>query len=185
MRRLAGFAMLIAALAASAAASSAAGAQALSVPEVPDAIRAPAGAQLLLEAHASGAQIYRCTQEADGTLHWTLKAPDAELRDDKGALIGRHYAGPTWRHNDGSVVIGKAMAHVESPQPDSAPWLLLRAVGHEGKGVLERVTSIQRIHTRGGQPPPAAQCDAARRDAEARSAYSADYYFYADATGKP
>jgi len=175
MRRLSGFALLTAALAGSAVA----GAQPLSVPEVPDAIRAPAGSQLLLKAHASGAQIYRCMQEADGTLHWILKGPEAELRDDKGTVIGRHYAGPAWRHNDGSVVVGKAIAHVESPQPDSIPWLLLSAVGHEGHGALERVTGIQRIDTRGGLPPPAVQCDAARRDLEARSAYSADYYFYA------
>jgi len=171
-------------LAAALAGAALAGAQTSSAPEVPDAVRASAGARLLLVAHASGAQIYRCTQEADGTLHWTLKGPEAELRDDKGVIIGRHYAGPSWRHNDGSVVTGKAVAHVESPDPDSIPWLLVSAVGHEGHGALERVSLIQRIHTKGGQPPPAAQCSAAQRDVEARSAYSADYYFYAAGNGQ-
>jgi hypothetical protein len=157
-----------------------AGVPASSTPEVPEAIRAPAGTELILTAHAAGAQIYRCTQEMDGTLHWTLKAPDAELRDDTGAVIGRHYAGPTWRHNDGSVVTAKAAAHVESPDPGSIPWLLLSAVSHEGHGVLERVSSIQRIHTRGGKPP-ADKCDPSKPGVETRIPYSADYYFYAPA----
>ena len=152
-------------------------AQGMSAPEVPEPIRVPPGEKLLLETHASGAQIYTCTRGPDGRSQWTLTAPDAELRDASGAAIIRHFAGPSWQHQDGSEVTGKAVAHA-SPDPDSVPWLLLEAVSHTGNGVLARVQHIQRIHTHGGQPPPAARCDAARQRAMARIAYTADYYFY-------
>jgi hypothetical protein len=156
-------------------------AQPPSAPQVPDPIRVAPGEQLLLLAHASGAQIYLCTQAAGGQWQWTLKAPDAELRNEQGTVIIHHSAGPSWRHNDGSEVTGKAVAHVASPDADAVAWLLLSAVSHEGSGVLARVSSIQRIHTHGGQPPPAAQCDATRGGAEVRIPYTADYYFYAPA----
>jgi hypothetical protein len=57
--------------------------------------------------------------------------------------------------------------------------LLLTAASLEGEGVLTRVTSIQRIHTDGGVAPNASTCDASAAGKESRSAYSADYYFYA------
>jgi hypothetical protein len=149
-------------------------------PEVPDKIKAPAGEEVVLQAHASGSQIYVCKQGPEQKLGWILKAPEAELRDQQGAVIGRHYAGPTWKHNDGSEVTGKAAARVE-PDPDSIPWLLVTATGHAGTGVLSSVTSIQRIHTKGGQPPAAAECNASKEGVETKSSYTADYYFYAPA----
>jgi hypothetical protein len=157
------------------------GAQAASRPEVPEAITAPAAEALVLVAHASGAQIYACRNGADGSPHWVLEAPEAQLRNESGAVIGRHYLGPTWKLDDGSEVSGKASAHVDSPDSSSIPWLLVTATGHSGKGLLARVTSIQRIHTKGGNPPVASQCDSAALNTRARSPYTADYYFYAPA----
>lgn len=156
-----------------------AGAQGKSQPDVPEAIKAPAGEQLVLKAHASGSQIYVCRQQADGKYAWTLKAPDAELRDDHGRVIGHHSAGPSWKHNDGSEVTGKAVARVDAPSADSIPWLLVKAAGHSGTGVFAAVTTIQRINTQGGQPPAASECSAGKQDAEVKSSYTADYYFYA------
>jgi len=157
-------------------------AQGITGPEVPESIRAPAGEKLVFRAHASGAQIYVCGPAADGKPQWTLKAPDAELRDDQGAVIGHHAAGPSWRHTDGSEVTGKAAARVDSPDANSIPWLLVTATGHAGSGVFARVTSIQRLNTQGGQPPIAATCDPVRhKGKEARVPYRADYYFYAPA----
>jgi hypothetical protein len=149
-------------------------------PSVPDQIKAPANEDVIVVAHATGSQIYTC-ELTGGTYGWKLKAPDAELRDSQGTIIGHHFAGPTWKHNDGSEVTGKAVAKVNSPQADSIPWLLVTATGHSGNGALTRVTSIQRIHTQGGQPPPAADCNASKQNAEAKSAYTADYYFHAPA----
>jgi hypothetical protein len=143
---------------------------------VPDELKAPPGEEVVLIAHASGSQIYTC-DASGGAYAWKLKAPDAELRDSKGNSIGHHFAGPTWKHNDGSEVTGKMTAKVDSPEKDSIAWLLVTATGHSGDGVFGRVTTIQRIHTKGGQPP-AANCDASTRGTEANSPYTADYYFY-------
>jgi hypothetical protein len=149
-------------------------------PDVPDSIKAPAGQEVVLSVHASGSQIYTCQAGADGKFSWTLKAPEAELRDRKDKVIGQHSAGPTWTLKDGSAVVGKAVARVESLDSDSIPWLLVTVVSHSGKGQLDSVTTIQRIHTTGGKPPDSG-CDESHRDAETKSSYTADYYFYAPA----
>jgi hypothetical protein len=148
-------------------------------PDVPDKIKAPADEEVVLMAHASGSQIYVCQAGADSKFAWVLKAPEAELRDPQGAVIGRHFAGPTWQLKDGSEATGKAVAKVDSPDADSIPWLLVSVTGHSGTGVLSRVTTIQRIHTKGGQPPSSSDCSAAKQGAETKSSYTADYYFYA------
>src|SRR5882762_8639540 len=77
-------------------------AQKESAPDVPDAIQVPAGQEVVLFAHASGSQIYTCQAGADGKFTWTLKAPEAELRDRNDKVIGQHSAGPTWKLKDGS-----------------------------------------------------------------------------------
>jgi hypothetical protein len=148
-------------------------------PDVPDAIQVPAGQQVVLYAHATGSQIYTC-QAADGKFNWTLKGPDAELHDRKDKVIGHHSAGPTWKLNDGSEVPGKAAAHVDALDAESVPWLLVDVVSHAGKGQLNDVNTIQRVHTHGGQPPSGG-CDAAHVNNETKSNYTADYYFYAPA----
>jgi Protein of unknown function (DUF3455) len=152
-----------------------------SPPDVPDAIQAPAGEEVVLYTHATGSQIYTCQGAADGKFGWVLKAPDAELHDRNDKVIGTHAAGPSWKLKDGSEVTGKAAARVESLDGQSIPWLLVKVVSHAGNGQLATVTTIQRVHTHGGQPP-AEGCDASHRDAETKSSYSADYYFYAPAT---
>jgi hypothetical protein len=155
-------------------------AQQPSRPEVPEKLAAPASENLVLQAHATGSQVYVCQMGTDQKLAWILKAPEAELLDSSGAVIGKHYAGPTWKHADGSEVVGKVIAKQDAPDAKAIPWLLLAAASHAGDGVLAGVTSIQRIHTKGGQPPPSG-CDDAHRGAETKAAYSADYYFYAPA----
>ena len=149
-------------------------------PDVPDAIQVPADDEVVLYTHASGSQIYTCKAGADGKLGWTLKAPEAELHDRKDKVIGQHSTGPSWKLKDGSEVTGKAVAHVDSLDGESIPWLLVNVVSHSGNGLLSSVTAIQRVHTHGGKPP-ADGCDASHVDAESKSSYSADYYFYAPA----
>jgi len=148
------------------------------IPDVPEGIKAPAGEELVLQVHAVGSQIYVCQAAADQKLSWVLKAPEAELTDPSGKAIGTHFAGPSWKHQDGSEVKGKLTAKVDAPEPDAIPWLLLAASGHSGSGVLSRVTTIQRIHTHGGLAPKTG-CDQEHTGAEVKIPYSADYYFYA------
>lgn len=161
-------------------ATRAAATPALVVPDVPEVIRAPAGEKLVLMAHATGAQIYVCSPAPDGKLQWNLKGPDAKLHDRRGAVIGTHFAGPAWKYQDGSEVIAKAAAHVDSPDGQSIPWLLLTAAEHRGAGLMATVSSIQRIHTSGGKP--IGECTTERQGAQSKSRYSADYYFYAPAS---
>ncbi|HWM67081.1 MAG TPA: DUF3455 domain-containing protein [Steroidobacteraceae bacterium] len=148
-------------------------------PQIPAELTVPAGEKLVLQAHATGSQIYTCKPGTDGALQWVLKAPDADLHDRKGAVIGHHFAGPSWKHKDGSEITGKASAHVDSPDAASIPWLLVSVTGHTGEGMFAKVTSIQRINTQGGKAPAASECDASKSGTESKSAYSADYYFYA------
>jgi hypothetical protein len=144
--------------------------------EIPKQLEPPAGEQLLLQVHAKGDQIYTC--KSDGALFtWTLKAPDARLFDKNDKPFGKHFAGPSWEANDGSRVTGKAVANSPSSDAMSIPWLLVTVVSHDGSGVLSRVTSIQRINTRGGKAP-AAGCDASHVGDEIRMPYAADYRFY-------
>jgi len=147
-------------------------------PEVPESLKAPAGEEVILAAHASGAQIYVCQAGADQKFAWVLKAPEADLTDATGKKIVHHFAGPTWKHVDGSEVTGKVIAKQDAPKPEAIPWVLLAAARHSGEGILSRVTSIQRIRTEGGLPPSANTCDASASGKESRSSYSADYYFY-------
>jgi len=144
--------------------------------QVPQQLQPPANEQLLLQVHAKGDQIYTCKADAAQS-SWTLKAPDAQLVDDKGKPFGKHFAGPSWEANDGSRVTGKAVANAPSPDADSIPWLLVNIVAHEGTGVLSRATTIQRLNTKGGKAP-ATGCDAAHAGQELRVAYSADYLFF-------
>jgi hypothetical protein len=150
-------------------------------PEVPESLRTPAGERVILAAHATGAQVYVCQAGAEQKFGWVLKAPEAELIDATGKTIVHHSAGPTWKHVDGSEVKGKVLAKQDAPKPEAIPWLLLAAASHTGEGILSRVTSIQRIHTEGGLAPAANTCDASANGKESRSAYAADYYFYAAA----
>src|SRR5690348_9943779 len=99
-----------------------------SSPDVPDAIAVPAGVEPVLFVHAKGSQVYTCQAGADGKFSWTLKGPDAELKDRKDKVIGQHSAGPTWKLKDGSEVTGKVASKVDSLDPDSVPWLLLNVV---------------------------------------------------------
>lgn len=134
-------------------------------------IEAPTGSALLFEAAGEGSQIYTCT---DG--HWTLKAPDAKLLDERGKVIGTHFAGPTWRLEDGSEIKGKAIATRPAGDTSSVSWLLVQAVPGTASGKLANVLYIRRTETHGGAAPTT-PCDSG----EERVPYTAKYSFY---TGK-
>lgn len=161
----------------------AAGPAATIPPEVPAAIRVPAGAKLVEKLHATGAQVYGCAA-TDGKYAWALKRPDATLTDAAGAAAGTHGAGPSWTAKDGSAVTGAKVAQADAPAADAVPWLLLRATTTSGHGRFSAVSFIQRLGTKGGKAP-ATGCDAAHKDAELPVSYSADYYFYSGGAAKP
>jgi len=55
---------------------------------------------------------------------------------------------------------------------------MITVVSHSGEGVLARVTSVQRVNTKGGKASTSG-CDAAHDGQEERKPYSADYLFFA------
>ena len=138
---------------------------------LPAAIAAP-GETVVLAAHAEGAQVYECKAGADGKLTWVFREPVATLLAD-GKTVGRHYAGPSWEHTDGSAVVGKAAGNAPGATPNDIPWLKLDVVSSRGSGVLSGVTTVQRIHTQGGKLDGACETVGTYRSAP----YSADYVF--------
>lgn len=139
--------------------------------QIPAAIAAPDETPVAT-LHAEGAQIYACKAGDDGKLSFVFREPIATLMLD-GRTVGRHYAGPSWEHLDGSAVTGKAVGHAPGATSNDAPWLKLAVVTRRGNGLFAEVTTVQRINTHGGAFSGA--CDQA--GALRSVAYSADYVF--------
>lgn len=152
-------------------------------PNVPDNLKPPSGQTLVLKTNARGVQIYQCAVNPSNSnqFEWRLKAPQADLLDDKGQKIGQHFAGPTWKATDGSSVVGQVKSRADAPNKTSIPWLLLTAKAHQGTGVFSTVASIQRVDTQGGNAPTTG-CNATKLNAETKVDYQATYYFYGEPT---
>jgi len=139
--------------------------------QVPDAIAAK-GETAAATFRAEGAQVYECKAGADGKLAWAFREPIATLLLD-GKTVGRHYAGPTWEHTDGSAVVAKAAGNAPAPDGKSIPWLKLEVTASRGSGTLSGVTTVQRINTVGGKHEGACE----KAGAFYSAPYAADYVF--------
>ena len=146
---------------------------------VPAQLAVPSGQTFILKALASGAQNYVCSETKSG-LAWTFKGPQAELTDDSGRPIGKHYAGPTWEASDGSKVAARLVSSADSEARDAIPQLLLVSTQNSGNGVFANVRNIQRLQTTGGLPPTE-PCQRQQLGRLVQSPYKAIYYFYGDA----
>jgi hypothetical protein len=134
-------------------------------------IEPPPGALAALEAKGVGFQVYTCTGTPTGA-KWVLTAPDAKLVDASGKTIGSHFAGPTWKLEDGSQVQGERMGSKPAPEAGSVPWLLLRAKA--GTGKLADIAFIRRTETHGGM----AAESACKPGDTSKVPYTATYTFY-------
>jgi hypothetical protein len=90
-----------------------------------------------------------------------------------GRTVGRHYAGPTWEHVDGSSVQAKVVGNAPGATANDIPWLKLEVVEHRGTGALAGADIIQRINTAGGVLHGSCERAGSLRSV----AYSADYVF--------
>jgi len=148
--------------------------------ETPAALTPGADQTLKSTLTGVGVQIYICTakETATGTAFaWTFVAPQANLLNDEGKMVGTHFIGPTWQGNDGSSVVGKRAAGA-TVDPTSLPWLLLTATSHGAEpGRFSEITSIQRLSTVGGNAP-ADGCDAGHVGTILQVPYAAEYVFY-------
>jgi hypothetical protein len=148
--------------------------------QMPAAVPAPlvpAGEVPLVQVGARGVQVYECRAAAGGAPAWTFVAPEAELVDGRGTVIGRHGAGPYWQTIDGSRIVGRVKARADAPQANAIPWLLLDTRNDGTPGRWSPVTSVQRLNTAGGIAP-ATGCDTASIGRAARAPYSADYVLF-------
>ena len=132
----------------------------------------------LMRVAAHGVQIYEC-RAAPGAAAaaWAFVAPEADLFDGEGRLIGRHGAGPFWRHEDGSGFVGTVLSRAEAPRAHAIPWLLLSARTEGTEGAFGRVSSVQRLNTVGGMAPGTG-CAASTLGQRVRMAYRADYVMF-------
>jgi hypothetical protein len=145
---------------------------------VPDNLKLPPQTVEMLRVGAAGFQIYACQPRAGdpSAFEWTLKAPDADLLNEAGETIGKHYAGPAWEALDGSKVVGEVVERAPAPSLGAIPWLLLRAKATEGAGIFSTVRYVQRLDTIGGSAPTEG-CDRASAGAELSVPYQATYAF--------
>ncbi len=139
--------------------------------QMPEAIAAP-GETAVATLHAEGAQVYECKADSSGKLAWQFREPIATLLLD-GKTVGRHFAGPTWEHGDGSAIVGKVAGRAPGATAQDIPWLRLEVTERRGSGALSGVTTVQRIQTRGGAAE--GPCDTA--GAYRSVPYAADYVF--------
>ncbi len=136
-----------------------------------DSLQVGDGNTLTFHAYAVGVQIYVWTNSS-----WLFVAPSATLYADPGyhGQVATHYAGPTWRSNSGSKVVGMRLAAC-TPDTTAIPWLKLGAVSSQGPGVFDGVTFVQRVNTVGGKAPSTAGTTVGQ---VANVPYTAEYYFY-------
>lgn len=141
-------------------------------PDVPNDISVPVGNKVHFHGFAVGFQVYTW----DG-VSWGRAVPDATLFDNDGNVVATHFAGPRWKSNSGSVVLGTLAKPPLIVDPDAIPWLLLSAVpaGTHGPGIFADTSFIHRVNTAGGKAPAEAGTVIGQ---VARMPYTADYFFY-------
>ena len=84
------------------------------------------GNKVFLVGHGVGVQIYTC----NGSV-WSSAVPRADLFDDNGKLIIKHFAGPSWQAKDGSKAVGTV---VDKVIPDQYRHSLGAPVGKDDSG---------------------------------------------------
>lgn len=146
------------------------------IAQAQDATQPPPTQHPILTLQATGSQIYIC-QNISGKPQWVFTAPSARLFDAPGNEVGTHGDGPIWSYQDGSSIQGVVQSKSPAPEPDSIPWLLLKAVNPQRFGILTTVSFIRRSDTKGGVVP-ATVCDLDHQGVLARIPYTATYTFY-------
>jgi hypothetical protein len=141
------------------------------LPEQCSQIQVPEGTSLAYHVYANGVQNYTW-----GGTSWLPVGPIATLYANANfqGKVGMHYGGPTWRSNSGGLVVGRKEYEC-SPDPNSIPWLRLRAYEVDGVGMFSDTAFVQRLNTTGGKAPTYA----GTYDGEPVAVpYTAEYFFY-------
>lgn len=143
-------------------------------------VQVPAGNVVALETTATGLLNYECRANPaeQGAIGWVLVSPQAELVDRAGKTVAK-YSGPpaTWKHMDGSSVVGTQIAFAPRLGATNIAQQLSKGTPGTGAGVLQNVTYIQRIKTKGGQDLSKA-CAQQDKGDKLTLPYQADYIFW-------
>ncbi|WP_068094147.1 DUF3455 domain-containing protein [Novosphingobium rosa] len=108
-----------------------------------------AGRSVVATFQGEGIQIYECKAGPNAAASWTFREPVATLIEG-GKTLGRHFAGPRWELDDGSLLQGRMARGEPGATPGDVPLLKLDVVSNAGRGRLAGVTAIYRLNTRGG-----------------------------------
>ena len=148
--------------------------------QLSNAIRVPPGHEVMLETTAVGVLNYECraNMPTAGMIGWTLTSPNADLVDRTGQTVGV-YSGPPamWTHIDGSSVVGRQLAVAPVVGATNLPLQLSKGMPGMGLGMMQNVSYIQRIRTKGGidiRKP----CTQAEIGDKMTQPYQADYIFW-------
>ena len=152
---------------------------------LPDAVKVPAGHQVALETVGVGEITYECRPKATATsaneFEWVFVGPKAVLNDRSGKMVGKYYGPPaTWESMDGSKLTATQLATAPAGN-GNLPLQLVKAnpanPATSGMGMMNGVTYIQRIATRGGAAP-GSLCSTASAGMRSVVNYQADYIFW-------
>lgn len=139
-----------------------------------DLLPFPENSSIVLALVADGVQIYESKPNPAGGFQWSLKAPEAELKNAAGEILGKHGAGPSWTLKDSSSIVGSVPPLKNLAAPASIPWLLIAVKARSGSGVLDKVDYVMRVATEGGAAP----AEPPKTQAEtAQAKYHAIYLF--------
>lgn len=139
-------------------------------PEVPVDIAVTGPNKVHFHGFGVGVQIYTW----DG-VSWGGPVPRATLFDDEGNIVASHFAGPRWKSNSGSIVLGGVVQPTVTVDTNAIPWVKLQALTTEGPGIFADTSFIQRVNTTGGKAPSANGLVVGQ---VAEVPYTADYFFY-------
>ncbi len=144
---------------------------------VPAAIAVPEGNLVANILRSEGKLRHQCRADPAGGFTWTAMMGSALLKDESGAIVGRHYLHAdgvqVWAHQDGSEV--SAMEIASKASADNFQQQLFRAKPTAARGAMAGVNYIQRLNTVAGSV--GSICTADRLGSMQSVNYTADYYF--------
>ncbi len=146
---------------------------------LPAAVQVPTGNTVAMETTGVGEITYQCSAKKDmaGQFEWVFVGPDAALMDRSGKTVGKYYGPPaTWESMDGSKLTATQLA-VAPAGTGNIPSQLVKANPAMGSGMMNGVTYIQRVATKGGVAPDE-PCSDKIIGSKRVVKYSADYIFY-------
>ncbi|MCW0111258.1 DUF3455 domain-containing protein [Burkholderia pseudomallei] len=97
----------------------------------------------------TGIQIHACEYDSSHRQARTFQHTEATLYDAAGAAIIKHRAGPSWKAQDGSRIVGEKIADAPSPNADNTTRLPL-STHASASGSPASVRRVRRLDTKGG-----------------------------------